>query len=321
MTKIAFELPLSSTYNEGPLQIEQHTVPVEMELTPGEHLFTSAPIEIGIFHHYKVFAHLTIPYSYDPEVQELTIAGPTDTSDQQLAIQTSLDQHPKLISRRTVNRTAASFASPNMWADHIDNTPEVKQVHQTVIRATIAELVKQLINAGVQGVVQTGAAPIVTPDNYQSFKATFAPEKTDEEHPLLEEIIEMQAVLDSTYGGTITWYENTAYSNVIGSTNDPKIEGFSWIYVWMATCNDYYYPKVCSSLNYSDGKNNFDCNKDIENFVGGHVVRGEKSLQVAKGGTCYIFPICKRHNAKDNIYMSSRYYPEGVILINYMKSS
>jgi hypothetical protein len=318
MNKVTFDLPLFNPLNQGPLRLGQHAVPVELELTAGEHLFTSAPMEIGTFFHFKVFGQLTIPYSYDPDMQYVTICGPEDTSDKQLAIHTSLERHPELTSIHRVNSTGATTVARNMWMNFIDTTPVVKQVNQTAIRQAIDALLKQLLDAGVQGVIQTGPAPVVTPHNYQDYKAMFAPKKANMEQPSLDDLLEIQGIVDSTYYGNITWTLDYAFANIIGSSYDPKPSGYTaWLRLWADKCNGGYNTTTCSSYNYQNGTNTFTCNTAGSDFVGGHVIPGQTAHTVATGGTAYIFPICKRHNGNDNIYMSSRYNPEGVVLHNY----
>jgi len=316
MNTITFDLPLFNSINEGPMKQEQYAVPVELELSAGEHLFTSTPMIIGTFFDFKIYGHISIPYSYDPEMHYITICGPESTSKEQLAIHTSLEQHTKLSSQHVNNSANATSVVPNMWTDFIDNTSVVKQAYQTAIRQAIDALVNELLDAGVQGVIQTGPAPFVTPDNYQDYKSMFLPEKIDVEQPSLDDLQEVQNSVKSTYHGTITWTLNYAFANIIGSTHDPKPSGYSsWIKLWNAKCHSGFYPTHCSSYNYEDGHTPFSCN--TTDFVGGHVIPGQTAGKVTTGGTAYIFPICKRHNGNDNIYMSSRYNPKGVVLHNY----
>lgn len=316
MTTVQFDLPVFNPFSQGPLTIKEYTVPVALTLTAGENSFSSPAIEIGSFFNYKVFANLSIPYSYDPSTQYITIPGPDDISSKQIAIQTSLDEHPEIFSHHILNNFAFRSEPTNVWKDYTNNTPMVAQVIQTAIRQTINALVQQLLEAGIQGVIQTAPPPIVTPSNYQDFKAMFKPEKADVAEPTLDDIVEVQSTVNSTYGGTITWTLNYSFANVIGSTYDPRPSGYnSWIQLWCIQCNDGYYPMYCSSYNYSDGTTPFDCN--TTDFVGGHVIPGTTAYKPADGSTVYIFPICKRHNGNDNIYMSMRYNPKGVVLNNY----
>ncbi|MCI5123103.1 MAG: hypothetical protein D3925_01155 [Candidatus Electrothrix sp. AR5] len=317
MTKVAFDLPLFNPINQGPLRQGQHAVSIQLELTDGEHLFTSDPMVIGTFFHFNIYGYISLPYSYNSEMQYVTICGPEATSDEQLTIHISLEQHPKLTSRHSNYNSDATRVAPTMWTDFIDKTPVVKQVYQTTIRQAIDALVNQLLDAGVQGVIQTGPGPVVNPHNYQNYKAMFAPQKADVEQPSLDDFFELQEIVESTYHGTITWNLNYAFANIIGSTPDPKPTGYSsWIQLWADTCNGGHDTTLCSSYGYADGHPPFTCN--TSDFVGGHVIPGKTAKQVVTGGTAYIFPICKQHNGNDNIYMSMRYNPIGVVLHNYM---
>lgn len=314
MTKVNFNLPIFNLYEHGPLKINQHEVPVEIRLTKGNHTFTSEPIEIGNFFHYKIFAYISIPYSYDPNMKYITIAGPEDTSVMQLSIHTSPDKIPELSDTHRLNSKEFTFPT-NIWSDFINRSTDLRQVGKTTIRLAIETLVNELLNAGVQGVIQTGDAPIVTPDNYQAYKDMFLPQKADVQKPSLEDILQLQAAIKSTYYGTITWNSMYSFANIIGSTHDPKPSGYSsWLTLWKDTCNNGNYPTRCSSYNYSNGAPGFSCGSD---FVGGHVIPGTKANSVTIGGTAYIFPICKGHNNNDNIYMSCRYNPKGVVIKNY----
>ncbi|MBX7155325.1 MAG: hypothetical protein K1X91_10200 [Bacteriodetes bacterium] len=315
MANITFKLPIFNSLTKGLLSTNEQFVTVDIELTEGEHTFISEPVEVGEYYHYKVFAQLSIPYSYDPETQFVTIAGKDDGSDKQVSILTSLEQHPHITDARVLNTFATTQGTPNLLTSFIESTPEVKLVIQKSVRYAIDALVQQLLDAGVQGVIQTGPAPVVTPENYLDYKAMFAPDKPDTLQPSLTDITEVQSIVFSTYGGTITWSLNYSFANVIGSTNDPKPYGYSsWIQLWADKCNSGGYPTLCSSYNYANGKSGFSCSSS---FVGGHVIPGTTAKYMPNGSTVYIFPICVPHNNNDNIYMSMRYNPVGVVLKNY----
>lgn len=315
MKKTKLKLPISNTYSQGPMKIRQMEMPLEMELIEGNQIINSDPIEIGNYFHYKIFAYLSIPYSYDPDLQYVTIAGPDDTSDQQIRIITSLDMIPETTDVHRLNNKGFDVSANNLWSDFIEKSSEIKQLNKIAIRQTIETLVQQLLDAGVQGVIQTGTPPVVTPDNYNDYKDMFVPQKQDLQRPTLEDILVVQAAVNSTYYGTITWTSMYSFANIMYSTNDPKPSGYSsWITLWNDKCHGGYYPTQCTSYNYSNGKSGFICGTD---FVGGHVIPGTTAKSVANGGTAYIFPICKAHNNNDNIYMSCRYNPKGVVLKNY----
>jgi hypothetical protein len=314
-TQFSFDLTACNPLSHGPLQLVHTAIPVHIALKAGENHFLSTPTEIGTFHTFKVFGQLSIPYRYDPEDNIITICGPDDNSDKQMALITSLDQHPAMVSSH-VCAPSTPPSTTNMWADFVHNTPALQAAKQAAIRHIMDDFVAKLLENGITGVIQTGPAPVVTPQNYADYKAMFAPKKPDVEHPTLDDIADVQTIVCSTYYGTTTWNLNTAFANVIGSTHDPKPSGYSsWINLWATTCNNGYYTTHCSSYNYEDGHTPFSCNTD--DFVGGHVILGKTAKSVATGGTVYIFPICKRHNGNDNIYMSMRYNPKGVVLTNY----
>jgi len=71
--------------------------------------------------------------------------------------------------------------------------------------------------------------------------------------------------IESVYGGTVTFPQGHHFANVIGSTNDPKIDGQSWLDLWYN--NIRVYPTICTSYHFQD----FQCGT---NLVGGHVVEG-----------------------------------------------
>jgi hypothetical protein len=320
MTKIKFGLPISMSYTQGALKTSQQLVVVEINLMDGEHLFVSAPIEIGNYSHYKVFAHISIPYSYDIETQYITIAGADDIGDRQISIHTSLEQQEKTTEIHYLNDIGNPKNYPNLWSDFMNKNTEVRQVKKMVIRQAIETITESLLkSAGVQGVVQTGIAPIITPQNYADYKAMFKPEKADVPQPSLDDIIEIQGIVNSVFGGTVTWTLNYSFANVDGSTNDPYPPGYnSWIKLWKDKCNNGNDTDTCSSHNYADGKTPYPCNNNgATNIYGGHVIPGTVVKKVDAGKTVYIFPICNKHNNDDSVYMSMRYNPKGVQLNKY----
>ncbi|MFN6086753.1 MAG: hypothetical protein ACK476_17715, partial [Fluviicola sp.] len=299
MDKISFGLNIFSPFSQDLLNINQYSVPVEIGLTDGEHIFKSSPVEVGNYHNLKVFAHITIPYFYDSENQFITIAGVNDNSEKQLSIHTSLEQNTKTSDENFLNEYKLKKTSLNLWTDLNSKNLEFKSMNQTAIKNAISTLVKTFLDAGIQGVIETGGTPIVTPENFNDYKEMFKPEKKDVLSPTIEDIIEVQESVESVYGGTITWPINYSFANVIGSTHDPKPPGYnSWIQLWADTCNNGLRPNYCTSFNYSDGSTPFNCGYD---FVGGHVINGTSAYTPVNGSTVYIYPICKAHNNNDNI--------------------
>lgn len=124
--KVVFDLSIFNSINHGPLRQGKYDANIELELTSGKHLFTSVPVVIGSFFHFKVYAHISIPYSYDLSTGFITICGPDATGDEQLAIHTCLEQHNKMTNQYNSKRSDTTEASPNMWTDFIESNPKVK---------------------------------------------------------------------------------------------------------------------------------------------------------------------------------------------------
>jgi len=127
--------------------------------------------------------------------------------------------------------------------------------------------------------------------------------------------------LKSVYQGKFEFKSGTDFANVIGSSDDPKVDGSSWKALWKAK-----FPTEngdqCASAGWASG-GKFDCsaNKDT-NYVGGHVIFGQKASAVAAGAnnTVYIIPICKGHNNNNNVYMNPITLKSAVALNNYFRS-
>jgi hypothetical protein len=116
--------------------------------------------------------------------------------------------------------------------------------------------------------------------------------------------------IDSVFGGVVTFPPAAAFANVIGSTNDPKINNQTWLNLWYNSVG--VYPQICTAYQF----NGFACTGYL---VGGHVVTGQVAQRVAYGSnSVYIFPICGKHNANDNVYMEALQYRNAVWLNNYL---
>ncbi|PKE28087.1 hypothetical protein CWS43_23470 [Rahnella sp. AA] len=96
----------------------------------------------------------------------------------------------------------------------------------------------------------------------------------------------------STYKNITTWNNGQKFWNVIGSTDDPKIDGKSWIAVYREKCginpgNMSATGAVCS-----------------KNALGGHVVKDGQSQYPEKNSTVYIVPICSGENSRPSVEMT-----------------
>lgn len=96
----------------------------------------------------------------------------------------------------------------------------------------------------------------------------------------------------STFNKTSTWNRGQKFWNVIGSTDDPKIDNKSWIAVYREKCG--VDPGHISATGAT-------C---PQNALGGHVVKNGQSQDPKKNSSVYIVPICTSENNNPNIEMT-----------------
>mmetsp|Transcript_21506 Transcript_21506/g.33426 ORF Transcript_21506/g.33426 Transcript_21506/m.33426 type:complete len:385 (-) Transcript_21506:31-1185(-) len=135
--------------------------------------------------------------------------------------------------------------------------------------------------------------------------------------PSEDDVLEM-AIL-STFQECETWKKGTSVVNVIGSTNDPKNDGKTWLNLWKLKTNNntVVYKKGhkdCSSFvsGYCDESGN-------GNLIGGHVVQGEKAVKLEKGADVWILPICSKHNSNDEVTMKLVKDVDVIKLVGFMQ--
>lgn len=139
------------------------------------------------------------------------------------------------------------------------------------------------------------------------FEEFFSP---DEEYDDERVILPFQSV----HGGVKSCRKGMVFSNVLGSSNDPKDNDLSWIalmryvykvekldhmlYKLQTCCTDgQYYDPTCLRKKVPIPLNNGGCNSIV---VGGHVLLGKREADVVlQGGSLHLLPICNRHNVKN----------------------
>lgn len=88
----------------------------------------------------------------------------------------------------------------------------------------------------------------------------------------------------STFKNTTVWNSGQKFWNVIGSTDDPKIDHSSWIAIYRDKCGT------------DPGKLSATGAMCPRNALGGHVVKDGQSQYPAKNSAVYILPICTSEN-------------------------
>jgi len=318
---LTLELPLAPAYGDEMASVTNQAAAVTLDLSGGPRRFVSEARTIGSYRGVEVKAQLSFEYEYDREENKLTLRGADDRTPQQLRITTFLSgapdqgrgQDPSLVFHTLPNDVGQNQPLLNLWADHVSGRPAFLAALADAARRANDVLVKGAIDAGVSQVLELGTPPVVTLDTLNDWKRMFGEPvpKAAATDPVAE-VIRMQFKVNSTYVGTVTWAANTTFANVIGSTDDPKVDGMSWISLWSDKCNDGAGCAKCSSFNFFSKDSDWKCQTD--DFVGGHVITGTTAKSMSKGSTVYIFPICKRHNGSDPNYMKMLYNPKGVQL-------
>ncbi len=323
MNKIEMNIPLSIK----DLNSSEDRFKIEFDLKEGSQTIISSKIEIGKHFHYKVFAYLKLHYNYNKKENIVTIAGVKDLGEKQISVRVILEDNQNHALDITLNPLKKINQSSNLCADFIDNNKEIKIMFKKIIEHTIEKITKEFHGIGVMGVVHTGMPPRITPHNYNVYKAMFSPYEKDRERPTLEDISRVQDKINSIYGGITVIGYGAIFSNVIGSTEDPKPLGYeSWIQLWKDTCNDGYDWYDCTSRDLSNGDykskycTRIEGSEDFIDPFGGHVIFGKQARKVDEGQTVFILPICHKHNNNDDNYMTNRCDPgHAVVLNNYFQ--
>lgn len=104
----------------------------------------------------------------------------------------------------------------------------------------------------------------------------------------------------SVFSGVETWDSGKKFANVIGSTQDYKICGLSWLTLYEIVIKILQDPRYKVRGCCTDGKyyvspsyTSYGCNGTI---IGGHVLPGDTADSRNPGQFVYLLPICARHN-------------------------
>jgi hypothetical protein len=296
---------------------------ISLPLNGGSGIVTTRPLAFGRvpdMPNPTLMATLSVWYSYDPESRTLTLCSPDHPSSDaphlstfpvgsDLATRHYAGARDRAASGDGAQRDmpgAAAWLSTPAAVAHLGAT--LHSAHQGIVDAALAQ--------GINVAVRT-TPPALTPEQeadlrfvYREglFRGAYDPSvplgPDDTVHPL-----------HSVWGGTVAFTYGEYFANVIGSTGDPKIAGLSWIQLWY---NQFQVaPPQCASLNFPGGA--YPCSPYSTNSpVGGHVIVGTVATQVPWGvNYVYIIPICAKHNADDNVYMSALQTQSGIWLKNY----
>lgn len=310
-TALKVVLPLAPEFRHHAVTLARTETLLEIPLTPGEATTTTPLRSIGTQSHFanpEVMASLTVWSSYAPDHNMLTILSPRMPDLKAPHITTLV---PGAEAATTVHHTG--YTDPAVAADAA-RAPHLTAALHDAMRQTLDVVTERIIDAAVAhgiNVILRDPPPKLPPEHAEGLKTVYRngyflepydPEKTYGEDDVVHPI-------ESTYGGLATLTYGQFFSNVIGSTKDPKILP-SWTDLWEQKTG---MPAViCTSYQFSG----FPC---TNNLVGGHVILGTTRQVVAPGSNAVlILPICQKHNM-NAVYMSALQYTTAVALHNYMQ--
>jgi hypothetical protein len=319
MSSVKFSVGSPLTHRTGCLELPGLVHQIQVDLEDGDHTFTSPDFKLGTVHlegRRALIGRLTFRYSFDEKNQVITICGTDYPSVDGMALITTPEGSNQLC---TEHAASAGFAAEEVysssgWNYHSQMMPEAAKIIKDIARAANDALITALIGLDKFIVRRREQLPELAMEHYLALCAVSRNgqflEPFDPTHEY--EADDIVRLPESQYGGVVAWPTSLPFANVIGSTDDPKPDGFtSWKQLWSTKVG--ITASTCTSLSFPVG---FQCNLSL--IYGGHIIQGQTASRVAAGSNdVYIFPICVAHNNDDSIYMSCQTYNTAVWLVNY----
>lgn len=291
---------------------------VEISLEDGAHTFQSEDVDVGrftAFGHRRLLGRLVFGYVYDEARHTVTVCGTDFASADGLRLVT----FPAGTDEYCLHRAAGSagFLADDLignrhWNCRTPLTTGVDEVLRGMARAANESLIAALKSLPGLIVRVRTAPPEISPDDYRQLLVVYRDGMFQGLYEPGTELGPQDEVvtIESVWGGTVHFSVGEAFANVIGSTNDPRIAGKTWINLWADQFG--VYPNICTSYHF----NGFNCGTS---FVGGHIITGTTAHTMPKGSdSVYIMPICRPHNNDDNVYMEALEYQDGIWLKDYL---
>ncbi|KAF5615341.1 hypothetical protein F25303_13808 [Fusarium sp. NRRL 25303] len=281
---LSITIPAGSTlkYHVPALEINRWIPQVQVDFQDGSHTFKSADFELGTITHAGVRAlvgRIVFGYTFNAAARTITVSGTEFSSNDTMVLL----------------------------------MPGAETVFRKMVRDTNELLIHALKQQGQLVVRIRTPFPSLTTEHYLSLCTVSQNGKPLGFYDASKDY-GADAIIgnfESTWGGEVYMHFGENFSNVIGSTGDPKIAGLTWVQLW---ANQFgFYTLACTSQNY----NGFPCSNNI---IGGHFFSGQVAQTVAvDSNDVYIYPICQTHNTNNNVYMAALTYLNGVWLNNYQQ--
>jgi hypothetical protein len=317
MLKMVVRFSLPNGYQNHFVSLHEYQHTLSFILHEGTNTAKSDFVDLGVIHGFerrRLLGQFTFQYSYDSERRVVTVCGTAFDSGDSMCLTTV----PEGTSEHCTQRVAGGgFVGDELTANPHWNyltplTPGLQDVLGGVVRTVNHRLIEAL-EKEPQLIVQVRKhPPELSAEEHLQFLTVYRDGEFQGFHEPGREYGPRDVVrtLESVFGGEVTLKYGENFANVIGSTDDPKIAGLTWLQLWVKQFDTS--PVVCTSYHF----NGFSCGNS---FVGGHVIAGTKAKAVAKGSdSVWIFPICIQHNNDDAAYMEALKYFKGIWLKNYL---
>ncbi|KAK4935839.1 hypothetical protein LTR66_015409 [Elasticomyces elasticus] len=320
---------LTTTFTFGPhdayhcpsltLRVEAQNIQVSFQA--GTNAFTSSDFDMGVLHSLysrPIIGRLTLRYTYNEVKREITVCS----SDYPSADGMTLITMPQDTAEACFEHAApCGFLADecyknSAWNYHSQLMPGAATYMKQVVRNANDALIEALRNIPNLTVVVRELFPKLEQAVYHDLCVVFeSGVPTAIYNPDLHAVLGAHQAVglpESTFAGSATWATNSPFSNVNGSTSDPKPNReTSWMNVWRAVWGAD--PAQCSSYHF----NGYNCNG---NLIGGHIIAGMVRQSVTRGSNdVYIIPICNSHNGT-NQYMEVVSNDKAVRLTGYLNS-
>jgi hypothetical protein len=320
---VKINLLISPAFKNQHVSIEPTSIILEIPLIDGSHIIKSAPVRVGNlinFGNPPIFATFTLWYQYDCIKKFITVCSDDLISQHSAHITTYADGLNQACVQHSYDVDIYQDELNKHWNHNSILFPGLGDSFRQTLKAANLMIRKSLIDANLNLNVRS-RIPDISEELYLSlctvhYKGSFFemydPSKIYGKEYTLQ-------VIDSTGYGVTQLSSNQAFANVIGSTNDPKIGGSSWIALWTS---QFGANRGCTSYNIAGipggGVTNFLCTTG--NLVyGGHVLLGQFSESLHTGSNVVmIIPICPAHNNDDSVYMEAIRTNKAITLQNYL---
>jgi hypothetical protein len=308
MKTLRVKFPLTPEFKNGYVTINPAKLDITINLENGAHTVTTDLMDVGTRGDYTLQAKLTFWYSYEELTNILTLCGNDYVSADCMYLTTVLKGTEQSCHQHTFPEDDTACGNNTDW-NYCH--PEITALKELLLE-TVRQANTMLIAYAEKDYTVLELTPLADlPDDLvNELNAVYRNGKFLELHNPETKYTANDAVFNikSVFGGTIYLQPTDTFVTVIGSTNDPKIQGQPWKRLWenqFGICNN------CTS----NGMPDFTCSPNI---VGAHLTMGTVPTTVPMGSnSVFIMPICTRHN-NYNGYMKPLVYRTAIALRNYM---